>query len=49
MVEKPLLYTTVNNLVTLTLYVSTGTINVQGRNIYTWIDTFVETYESLEK
>ncbi|CAC5404252.1 unnamed protein product [Mytilus coruscus] len=42
------IYKTVNNSVTVT-YVSTGTINVQGRNIYTWIDTFVATCESLEK
>ncbi|VDI54060.1 Hypothetical predicted protein [Mytilus galloprovincialis] len=43
------IYKTVNNSVTVTLYVSTGTINVQGRSIFTWIDTFVANCESLEK
>ncbi|CAC5395511.1 unnamed protein product [Mytilus coruscus] len=43
------IYKSVSNSVTVTLYVSTGTINVQGRNAYTWIDTFVATCESLEK
>ncbi|CAG2236688.1 unnamed protein product [Mytilus edulis] len=43
------IYKTVNNSVTVTLYVSTGTINVQGRNVFTWIDTFVGKCELLEK
>ncbi|VDI32542.1 Hypothetical predicted protein [Mytilus galloprovincialis] len=43
------IYKTVDNSVTVTLYVSTGTINVQGNNVFTWIDTFVAKCELLEK
>lgn len=47
-IQNGSIYKTADNAVTVTLYTTTGTINIQGKSIYIWLDNFVLKCNNLE-